>query len=250
MSTHTPGVWVILLNILIEGRIVCVMPYRYVPCQTSETYHIFNRSVANQIIFINSRDYQRFLDLAEYYRFEHPPVRFSEYNRLSLAAKQHYFEQFAHQHLKLVNILAFCWMPNHFHMLLTQLRNGGIATFVSQIQNGYAKYFNIKTKRFGALFQSMFKAVRIETDEQLVHVARYIHLNPLSAGILHSQNELIQYRWSSFASYASRADMAMLDKTLLMGYYRNAESLQRSTFDQAEYQRFLFLESHLYHDIG
>jgi len=224
------------------------MPYRYIPCDNFEIYHVFNRSVAHQTIFLQKYDYQRFIDLLDYYRYEKPNIRFSEYNRLSIEAKQECKQRLQTNHAEITKILSFCCMPNHFHLLLRQQSNNGIAIFLSKIQNGYAKYFNLKTKRFGALFQSMFKAIRIETDEQLLHVARYIHLNPLTARVVLTRQELERYPWDSFMSYLEVKNTDLLDKTILMAYYRSIDHLRTHTFDQADYQRLLFVESHLYHD--
>lgn len=188
------------------------------------------------------------MDLINYYRFEKPSIRFSEYNRLSPQAKKIAFKLLTSGHNQIVSILAFCCMPNHFHLLLKQQRDQGIARFTSQLQNGYAKYFNLKTKRFGALFQSMFKAVRIESDEQLLHVARYIHLNPMTAGMIKTPHELGKYPYDSFGSYLRDEPENLLMKSTILSMFKNVESFRTHTLDQADYQRLLFVESHLYHD--
>lgn len=224
------------------------MPYRYEPCVTQETYHVFNRSVARQTIFLRDHDYERFFDLINYYRFENPSVRFSEFNRLSADAKKYFFERLQANHDQIVTIIAYCCMPNHFHLLLKQQKEFGISRFAAQLQNGYAKYFNIKTKRFGAVFQSMFKAVRIEDDEQLIHVARYIHLNPLTARIVANSSELATCPYDSYGNYLSDKTDSILDKTMILSMFKDIKSFQSHTLDQAEYQRLLFVESHLYHD--
>lgn len=139
-------------------------------------------------------------------------------------------------------------MPNHFHLLLKQNKDFGISRFTAQLQNGYAKYFNIKTKRFGAVFQSMYKAVRIEYNEHLIHVARYIHLNPLTAGIVESSSELATYPYNSYGNYLHDKTDSILDKTTILSMFKDMKSFQSHTLDQAEYQRLLFVESHLYHD--
>lgn len=139
-------------------------------------------------------------------------------------------------------------MPNHFHLLLKQNKDFGISRFTAQLQNGYAKYFNIKTKRFGAVFQSMYKAVRIEYNEHFIHVARYIHLNPLTAGIVESSSELATYPYNSYGNYLHDKTDSILDKTTILSMFKDMKSFQSHTLDQAEYQRLLFVESHLYHD--
>ena len=82
---------------------------------------------------------------------------------------------------RVVDLICFCLMPNHFHLLLRQIEEDGIVKFVRNFQIGYSRYLNEKEKRSGALFEGQFKAVRVENDEQLIHVSRYIHLNPYSS---------------------------------------------------------------------
>lgn len=89
-------------------------------------------------------------------------------------------------------------MPNHFHFLVRQLRDNGVSIFMSQLINSYTKYFNTKYKRIGALLQGSFKAVHIEFEEQLIHLSRYIHLNPVVSGIVKNPES---YQWSSYLKY-------------------------------------------------
>lgn len=223
------------------------MPYRNEPCCTSETYHIFNRSIARQPIFLQNQDYRRFINLLYYYRYQHVPVRFSEYSRLSISAQAEAYRQLAVQK-KNVQILAFSIMPNHFHLLLTQETDDGISKFISVVQNGYAKYFDISTKRTGSVFQSMYKAIRMESEEQLLHVARYIHLNPQTANIVNNTNELEKYPWTSYIYYLQKRNDDLINTIPILSQFQNLTSFKKFTEDQSEYQRLLFLESHLYHD--
>ena len=151
------------------------MPYRKTILANNEVYHTLNRSIAQATIFNYSRDYHRALEVMDYYRFSKPPLSFSHYKRLSKEDKESYLKNLKKRKI-IVDIIAFCLMPNHCHFLLKQIEKNGISTFMSNYQNSYARYFNTKYKRDGGLFQSMFRAIRIETDEQLLHVSRYIHL--------------------------------------------------------------------------
>ena len=111
-----------------------------------------------------------------------------------------------------MEIVAFCLMPNHFHLILKQLKDGGITKFMRKLGTGYAMYFNQKNKRNGVLFQGKFKAIPIENDNYLIHLSRYIHINPIeftepdwkTKGIK-NWNEagefLKHYRWSSYLDY-------------------------------------------------
>jgi len=122
--------------------------------------------------------------------------------------------------------------------------DGGISKFLSNFQNSYTRYFNTRHQRDGTLFLNQFKAVRIETDEQLIHVSRYIHLNPYASHVIKDIDRLEYYRWSSFSEYISKGD-GFVNKSLLLGFFKNAESYKTFVFDQADYQRTLKEIEHL-----
>ena len=219
------------------------MPYRNIPFVTNQVYHVFNRSIASQSIFIDRRDYERILDLVNYYRFKKPPLRFSHYNRLPKEQKADYEKSFMINQNPMLDILAYCIMPNHVHFLLRPKIDNSISDFMRNLQNCYSKYFNTKRERTGSLFQFMFKAVRIETDEQLVHVSRYIHLNPVTSYILKVEN-LEQYKWSSFKDYVLDID-SFVNKEMILGRFKSPQKYKKFVFDQAEYQQQLNKIKHL-----
>lgn len=222
------------------------MPYRKVPFVTGEVYHLFNRSIARQPVFKNIREYERFTNLIKYYRLGKLPLRFSHFNRLSKEEKGKFAEKHISVSRPTIEILAYCIMPNHFHFLVKQLTSNAISTFLRKIQNGYSKYFNIKYERSGSLFQFMFKGVRIETDEQLVHVSRYIHLNPVTAYII-EQNNLLAYKWSSFHSYVSRGKEDFINSELVLSQFKSPKDYEIFVYDQVGYQRELDKIKHLIH---
>jgi len=92
-------------------------------------------------------------------------------------------------------------MPTHFHLILKQLKKGGISTFIGNVLNSYSRYFNTKHKRGGPLWEGKFKNVSVETDEQLLHLTRYIHLNPTSAGLVKKPEE---WPYSSYLEYLGK----------------------------------------------
>lgn len=220
------------------------MPYRKVPLVADEIYHVYNRSIGGYPIFSQNRHFQRALNLVNFYRFDKPPVRFSHYNRLPEPQKSKFMKDLR-QIPKRIKIMAYCLMTNHVHFLLKQLTENGIANFMSNIQESYAKYFNIREERTGSLFQSMFKAVRVETDEQLIHVARYIHLNPLTSYMIKDIDELDIYPWCSFGEYMDKQNHAIVDKEELLSYFPSIERLRDFTANQIDYQRKLAKITHL-----
>ena len=218
------------------------MPYRKIPIVAGEIYHVFNRSVAKQPIFISRKDYQRAMAVIDFYRHQDLPMRFSYYNRLAIPQKQKLIKIIA-ETSSIVEILAFCLMPNHVHFLLKSLTDNGIIQFMSNFQNSYAKYFNTRHERTGTLFQPMFKAVRIESEEQLIHVNRYIHLNPVTAYILKTIETLETYPWSSYPEYLG--ETGFTSKDLVLGLFKNISAYQKFTADQVDYQRRLNVIKHL-----
>ena len=136
-------------------------------------------------------------------------------------------------------------MPNHFHFLLKQVANRGISKFISNFTNSYTRYFNTKNKREGALFKGKFKSVRIESDEQLLHVSRYTHLNPYSSYVIKTLEELENYPYSSLPEYLQRSPKGSCQKEIILDQFKNLNSYKNFVFDQANYQRELENIKHL-----
>lgn len=210
------------------------MPYRIVPLITGETYHIFNRGVEKRDIFIEKREYRRLLETAFYYQRADIKIRFSQ--------AQAEIDESDLQNKKLIEIFAYCLMPNHFHFLLRQFQDGGISTFIRKLLNSYTRYFNIKHKRVGPLFQGQFKAIRIETDEQLIHVSRYIHLNPIVDYLV---KDLRQYEWSSYLQYIGLGKNSFCKKEEILGFFKSSKNYESFVLDQVDYAKRLNEIKHL-----
>ena len=221
------------------------MAYRRNPLVTGEIYHVFNRSIAKEPIFHKYYDYQRFYDTTDFYRFNYVGFRFSHFNRLNISDKTNFLRDLYKDDKKNVEILAFSYMPNHYHYLLRQMRDNGIRIFISKIQNSYAKYYDTKFERTGSLFQTTFKAVRIESEEQLLHVSRYIHLNPITSFLLKNISELEKYSWTSFPDYLSIKQNRFVTRNLISSYFKTPEELVEFTSNQIDYQRMLNQIKHL-----
>lgn len=221
------------------------MPYRRTPIVPGEIYHVFNRSIARQPIFPQKRNYQRALDVINYYVYEKPGLRFSFLDRLAPNLKKEFLDDLKKTGKKQVELYAFCLMPNHFHFLLKETQPQGIKKFMSNIQNSYAKYFNTRTERTGALFQAMFKAIRIQTDEQFLHVMRYIHLNPLTSYELKEVEELETYPWSSFIDYLGKRNLSIITTQNILRSFSSIAKFKEFIFDQVDYQRTLERIKHL-----
>ena len=215
------------------------------PLIPGEIYHIFNRSIASQPIFKNQKDYQRITDVINYYRFKKLPLRYSYYKRLPKDQKNQFSRDYLINNKSMLNIVAYCIMPNHFHFLLQPFVINAISDFMRNMQNSYSKYYNTKYERTGSLFQSMFRAVRIENDEQLIHVSRYIHLNPVTAYLIEI-DKLERYPWSSFKVYLSNNDgYSFVNPRIVLSQFRSKGTYERFVFDQVDYQRELDKIKHL-----
>ena len=127
-------------------------------------------------------------------------------------------------------------MPTHIHLVLKQLRDNGISLYASNILNAYARYFNTKHSRKGHLWSDRFKNVPVESDEQLLHLSRYIHLNPVSAGLV---NDAEKWKYSSYAEYITPQLIAypLCDFRDLIN--QSPKNYRVFVGDRAEYQRKL-----------
>lgn len=213
------------------------MPGRETPLITEEIYHIINRGVASMKIFLNDLHYRHAQETAFYYQNKTLEQRYSYFSRLPRSAKSDVLLKLNQAKEFYVEIIAYCLMPNHFHFLLKQTTDNGISNYMSKFTNSYTRYFNIKNKRIGPIFQGKFKSVRIETEQQLLHVSRYIHLNPYSSGIVKSINELKKYFYSSLPEYLGLSRNEICQKDDILSYFKKPGSYEDFVVGQADYQR-------------
>lgn len=130
-------------------------------------------------------------------------------------------------------------MPNHFHFLLRQIKDGGISKLIGNFTNSYTRYINTKQERAGPLFTGKFKSVRIETQQQLLHVSRYIHLNPYTSFVVKDTEGLRQYPYSSFPEFIGKTDSQLCMKEDILAGFKNPKQYEQFVLDQADYQRTL-----------
>lgn len=208
------------------------MPYRSVPLITGSYYHIYNRGLTKRDIFLTPTDYKRFVKTFLYYQIQNPKPKFSLYN-----PSIHKIDSSK----KIIEITCYCLMPNHFHFLIKQLKDNGISEFMRKFIHSYNKYWNIKHNSEGPLLQGIFKAVLVESDEQLLHLSRYIHLNPLVSKII---NNLDDYQWSSYLSYMNPQDTSSIDKNKILEFFISTQEYKKFLIDQADYGTTLELLKH------
>ncbi len=197
------------------------MPYRKEELANGEMYHVILRALDDNLIFKNTDDYYR--GIFSIYEFNNiNSVTIQARRKARTAFKKSLKKadrrptsiqslEFIDDREKMIEILAFCFMPNHIHLLLKQVKDNGISKFMKKLGGGYARYFNDKYKRKGHVFQDTFRAVRIESDNQFMATVSYIFTNPIALiepewkelGIRnHSTKKVFkfleEYKWSSY----------------------------------------------------
>ena len=207
-----------------------------------EFYHCFNRSTAGEEIFVKKRDINHALDLLSFYRYQQT-LRFSFFERLKEDVKKNYLYELKEKS-PIVDIFAYAFMPNHFHILIRQNEENGIQTFLSNMQNGFAKYYKIRNKRFGALFQRPFKAKHVSTDEELLHLSRYIHLNPVTSYLTDFEH-LKTSAITSLPYYMNNNDDDWVSKEFVLALIKTSGKYIKFLEDQIDYQRKLNKIRHL-----
>lgn len=212
------------------------MAKRKIIFANDEYYHVFNRGVARMPIFQTRRDYLRYIRTVQYYNRTPINSRFSHFLET---------EDFLIGTETIVDIVTFAFMPNHFHFLLRQRADDGIKNFISKITNSYVKYFNIKHDRVGPLFQGNFKAVLVESMEQLIHVDRYIHLNPVVSRLAKNPED---YEWTSYNEHLGTSARNICDREVIKGQFKNLEQFEKFTKDHIGYAKKLDEVKHLLHD--
>lgn len=220
------------------------MPIRQIPLVTNEFYHVINRGVGAIPIFKAKYDYNRFLQTMSYYQIANQPLKFSQWLELNQSDRQNVLAKAKKKQLQ-VEIVAYCLMPNHYHFLLKQTGNNGLHNFIKRLNNSYAHYFNIKYNRPGSLFEGRFKVVRVTNDEQLLHLSRYIHLNPYSAYIVKNKQALVAYPFSSLSEYFVHTKTNICRKNIILDQFSSPANYQKFVLDQADFQRNLELIKHL-----
>lgn len=193
-------------------------------------YHIYNRGVEEREIFLEDVDYKVFLSYLKFYLLPKEKIvqLLNKYEKENKLFKMIRINNFFGK----IQLLAFVLMPNHFHLLIRQKEKNDIESFMKSLLTKYVIYFNKKNKRVGPLFQGTYKAVLVEKEEQLLHLSRYIHLNPQE--ILLKNQKLVDYPWSSYPFYVKNYQADWLDKKILLSYFK-----KMSGTDYFSYQTFV-----------
>ena len=216
------------------------MPKRTIPLVTGFYYHIYNRGLNKQKVFFNPQDYSRFLGSLWYYRFSSTPYSYTRYaNELSVDEKRNVTSILLENNCRLVDIVAYCIMPNHYHLVLRQIEDGGISKFIGNIQNSHTRYENIKTKTTGSIYSARFKNKLIEDEDILKHIIRYVVLNPYTSVIVDSKEKLMKYNYSSIKESFVDSINNIIEQKILNSLFNSRSSFLQFVLDYTDYQRRL-----------
>ena len=209
------------IGVFVHVKIINILDRTH---HSNEIYHIYNRGVDKRDVFMTSDDYRYFIHLL-YILNDSKKANNTKRNLSSNPNKNetdHTHGRGSTSTMKtsgrncLVDILAYCLMPNHYHLLIKQNQEEGIAKFMQKIGTGYTMYFNKKYSRSGSLFQGRYKSVHIINDSQLLYIPHYIHLNPIplirSEQLVNKNTYLEEYRWSSYPDYINKKNFPSLIK--------------------------------------
>ena len=215
------------------------MSIRKVDFSINEYYHIYNRGNSKQAIFLDEEYYNHFIELL----YLCNSTRSIIYRDISKNAYDFDREE------TLVDIGAYCLMPNHFHILVKEKSENGISKFMQKISTAYSMYFNKKHKRTGGLFEGKFKSQYIGIDRYMKYIFSYIHLNPIKLiepgwkekGIKNIKNAikyLKTYQYSSYVDYLNenRLRLKILNQKEFPKYFPSKNSFEREVLDWLKYK--------------
>ena len=207
-----------------------------------EIYHVLNRGVDKRQIFMDKQDHLRFIhDLYEFNSKERTELNFYKFRDYELAGRTDIRSKDKEE--SLVDILAYCLMPNHYHLILQARVDSGIPQFMKKLNAGYAKYFNKKYERVGTLFQGRYKQILITDETHFLHLPFYIHLNPLDLSYPEWRENkmsnperalgfLRSYRWSSHLDYLGIKNFpSVLNKEYLLEIFGSNKDYEKMVRD-------------------
>ncbi len=179
-----------------------------------EFFHIYNQGVDKRIVFADNGDMQRFFQSIVEFNTVTPVGSLYQNTFRKLSGPTPKSEE------KLVNIIAYCLNPNHFHLILEQLVDGGISEFMKRLSGGYTCFFNHKNGRNGSLFQGKFKAAHIDSNEYLLHVSAYVNLNDKVHQLSGRTAKLVQSK-SSWREYTNVCAGGICEKRIVLEQFKN-----------------------------
>lgn len=219
----------------------------------AEIYHVLSRGVDKRKIFLDDRDYLRFIhDLFEFNDQRSVVNNFYYFQKLRpdfrnsnvIARRYIGIGQGDRKPRKLlVDILSFCLMPNHYHLLLMPKIEGAISKFMKKLNMGYARYFNERYERKGTLFEGRYKSIIVKNEAHFIHLPYYIHINPLDEifpnwrkkeinDYLKAIKFLESYRWSSHLDYLGIKNFpSVTQREFLKEFWGGEKEYKKAIYD-------------------
>ena len=133
---------------------------------------------------------------------------------------------------QIIQVIAYCLMPTHIHLVLKQISDNGITSFVNKLLNSYSRYFNLLHGRKGPLWESRFKSIHIDSDELLLHITRYNHLNPSSGGLVKKPED---WKYSSYNEYLNKTNIKICEFNDLLNI--DSKTYRKFVNDRISYQK-------------
>ncbi|MFQ5865353.1 MAG: transposase [bacterium] len=171
------------------------MPYRKNEFYQGGYYHIFNRGVNRERVFFSEENYLYCLRLVRKY-------------------VERYF----------VSVIAYCLMPNHYHFILRQNSKKSLSEFMRVVFNAYVQAVNKQRGRMGTLFEGRFKHIHIDEDKYILHLCRYIHLNPVEAKLVRTPEE---WPFSNYNDWVGKRNGKLIDANLIASYFKSPKEYER-----------------------
>lgn len=187
-------------------------------------YHVYNRGAAKQKIYRDQEDYKTFLGYLKFY--------LTEFNLQGSTLQVKVApSKVLNNHAATVKMHGYCLMPNHFHLIIYQEKVDSMNRFMRSLATKYAMYFNLKHKRVGTLFETTYKAVRVETEDQLIYLSKYVHRNPVK--LLPAGLNLAGFKYSSYGNYLRLFEQKWVKTDEILSYFKE-KSYQRFVEDEDE----------------
>lgn len=186
-----------------------------------EYYHIFNRGNYKQDIFLDERDRVRFLflvlhlqSLSKFYNIGRQVTYYVKHRMFNIIAEKI-------EHGRVVELVAFSLMPNHFHLIIKEVKKGGAGEYMRRIQDAYTKYFNTKYNRSGHLLSGPYRAIHIKDNRQLLYLSTYIHRNPRELSGWRGKE--VKFPWSSFQDFLKNRWGSLLATGIILKQFSDAK---------------------------
>jgi putative transposase len=201
-----------------------------------EYYHIYNRGVDKRDVFLDDHDYGRFLISLDLLNDKNDGLMncWSDLKKCNLRAKLSEFRKI-HVQNPIIEIIAYCLNPNHYHFILKQVKERGIEIFMHKLGTSYTHYFNKRNERSGSLFQGTFKSVHVDSNEYLLYLSAYINRNNFIHGYNKDANCI--WKYSSLPEYLGNKNINLTNPKIIMGQFNGIKEYEKFSIENALYMK-------------